>query len=146
MDKIAELDSYFQEFMTNLSDHIPDGIIDVDLKFLQKLGLLHEELGSLSSPSLTRYFHVVESKDKITLFNDQFSIWVVPEKINDEPFTLVLVAINVDHKPKLELGYATSGIYNSSRLVLRILEKVLHEVQETEELISLFEEEPHNPS
>ncbi len=135
MDKIAELDVTYGQFMKNLAKCIPDGILHVDLPFLQKLNLLTEEAIAASSPSLTRFFHVVESKEKITLFNEQFVIWVVPEKENDEPTTLVLVAMDDKGKLRPELAFATSGIYNTSKLVLRILEKLLLEIQENEELL-----------
>ena len=140
MDKIAELDSSYEQFIRRLPELIPDGIVPVDLKLLQKLGLLHEELETEGNSSLTRFFHVVESKDKITLFNDQFVIWIVPEKVNNEPSTLVLVAIEAHHKPRLEMAFSMSGIYNTSRLVLRVLEKFLSEIQENEELISHLEQ------
>jgi hypothetical protein len=136
MDKIAELDSCFEGFISNLPCLIPDGILDVDIHLLQKLGLLTEEELAGAAPNLTRYFHVVESKEKITLYNDQFVIWVVPEKVQDEPTTIVLIAMNQDAKLRLELAFSTSGVYNTSRLVLRVLEKLLHEIQETEEFIS----------
>lgn len=135
MDKIAELDSSYEQFIRNLPELIPDGIVHVELQLLQKMGLLQEDLRE-QSPSLTRFFHVVESKDKITLFNDQFAIWIVPEKVNHEPMTLVLVAINTSGKPKLEMAFSMSGVYNTSRLVLRVLEKFLAEIQENEDLIS----------
>lgn len=139
MDKIAELDSSYEQFIRRLPELIPDGITFVDLKLLQKLGLLYEELESDTSTSLTRFFHVVESKDKITLFNDQFVIWIVPEKINNEPTTLVLVALDDHSKPKLEMAFSMTGIYNTSRLVLRVLEKFLSEIQENEDLLSHLE-------
>lgn len=142
MDKIAELDMCYEQFMNNLNEYAPDGIIDADLSFLQRLGLLHDEPENTPAPSLTRYFHVVESKEKITLFNEQFAIWVVPEKINDEPTTLVLIAMSDRAKLRLELVFSTSGIYNTSRLVLRMIEKLLAEIQENEEIISHLEEEP----
>lgn len=141
MDKIAELDSSYEKFMNHLPELIPDGIVHVDLQLLQKLGLLHEEVDVDNTSTLTRFFHVVESKDKITLFNEQFVTWIVPEKINDEPHTLVLVAINTTVKPKLELAFSMSGIYNTSRLVLRVLEKFLAEIQENEELLSNLQSE-----
>jgi hypothetical protein len=140
MDKIAELDSSYEQFIRRLPELIPDGVTMVDLKLLQKLGLLHEEIEQDASSSLTRFFHVVESKDKITLFNDQFVIWIVPEKINQEPTTLVLIALDGQSKPKLEMAFSISGIYNTSRLVLRVLEKFLSEIQENEDFISQLEE------
>ncbi|HXF29313.1 MAG TPA: hypothetical protein VN457_05635 [Chlamydiales bacterium] len=139
MDKISELDASYEQFMKHLPKLIPDGIIEVDLEILKHFGLLGEELPP-HSPSLTRFFHVVESKEKITLYNEQFAIWVVPESCHDEPITLVLIAINRENELKLEMGFATSGIYNTSKLVLRILEKFLAEIQETEEVISHLKE------
>ncbi|MCE5294345.1 MAG: hypothetical protein LLF94_06995 [Chlamydiales bacterium] len=141
MDKIAELDSSYEKFMNHLPELVPDGIVHVDLQLLQKLGLLHEEVDNDNSSSLTRFFHVVESKEKITLFNDQFVIWIVPEKFNNEPHTLVLVALNFPPKPKLEMAFSMSGIYNTSRLVLRVLEKFLADIQENEDLISNLQNE-----
>ena len=141
MDKIAELDSSYEQFINRLPELLPDGILPVDLKLLQKLGLLHEEVDSDSSTSLTRFFHVVESKEKITLFNDQFVIWIVPEKINNEPHTLVLVALGTHPKPKLEMAFSMSGIYNTSRLVLRVLEKFLADIQENEDYIAQLQTE-----
>jgi len=139
MDKIAELDSSYEQFMSHLSELIPDGIVEVDLQMMQRLGLLNEDASQMAGPSLTRYFHVVESKEKITLFNEQFAIWVVPEKVEEQPMTLVLIALNDNSKLHLELAFATTGIYNTSRLVLRILEKLLAEIQETEDLITHLE-------
>ena len=141
MDKIAELDSSYEKFMNHLPELVPDGIVHVDLQLLQKLGLLHDEIDNDNSSSLTRFFHVVESKEKITLFNDQFVIWIVPEKINNEPHTLVLVALNFPPKPKLDMAFSMSGIYNTSRLVLRVLEKFLADIQENEDLISNLQNE-----
>lgn len=143
MDKIAELDSSYEGFIQNLPELIPDGIVVVDLQLLQGMGLLQEAPHSNQDPSLTRFFHVVESKDKITLFNDQFVIWIVPEKIDNEPTTLVLIAVVSHSKLRLDMAFSISGIYNTSRLVLRVLEKLLSEIQENEDLIAYLTE-AHN--
>ncbi|MBS0655822.1 MAG: hypothetical protein JSR46_08600 [Verrucomicrobia bacterium] len=140
MDKIAELDSTYEHFIANLPELIPDGITIVDLQLLQTMGLLHEHEQANPSPSLTRFFHVVESKDKITLFNDQFAIWIVPEKFDNEPTTLVLIAIKSQSNYRLDMAFSMSGIYNTSRLVLRVLEKELTEIQENEDLIAYLTE------
>ncbi len=140
MDRIAELDLLYEQFTSRLSELLPDGIVQVDLKLLQKLSLLKEDLQYASSPSLTRFFHVVESKDKITLYNDQFVIWIVPDKESEESKTLVLIALESHGKLRLEMGFTITGIYNTSRLVLRTLEKFLSEIQENEDFISQLEE------
>ena len=135
MDKIAELDQTYEQFMKHLPELIPDGILEVDLDLLKRFQLLDVD-ETQTSANLTRFFHVVEAPEKITLYNDQFAVWVVPENCQDEALTLVLIAINHPQHPKLEMAFATSGIYNTSKLVLRIIEKLLHEIQETEELIT----------
>ncbi len=130
------LDDIFNQYMQNLSHSIPDGVVNVDLALLQKFGLLnYQELGE-SPPSLTRYFHVIESKDKITLYNEQFVIWIVPHSVDNEPTTYTLIALRNEKTIQLEMAFATSGVYNTSKLVLRILEKFLQEIQENEELIT----------
>jgi hypothetical protein len=139
MDKIAALDSLYEQYIRNLSELIPEGLVQVDLHVLQQMGLLQEDAAQ-DCPSLTRFFHVVEAKDKITLFNEQFVIWIVPEKVHNEPMTLVLIAIENELKTKLEMGFTMAGIYNTSRLVLRVLEKYLAEIQENEDTLSEIKE------
>lgn len=139
MDKISEYDAVFENFLQHIPELIPEGVIEIDLKLLQKFDLLREEVQNGPTQSLTQFFHVIESQEKITLFNDQFVIWIVPEKINEIPTTLVLISIHQDSKLHLEMAFAISGIYNTSRLVLRVLEKYLMEIQENEDVISHLE-------
>lgn len=128
--------------MRHLLEFLPDGVVSVDLKLLQRLDLLQAECQDAPASSLTRFFHVVESKEKITLFNDEFVVWIVPDKTVEDSQTLVLIAIGGQIRPRLEMGFIISGIYNTSRLVLRVLEKFLAEIQENEDFISHLEEEP----
>jgi hypothetical protein len=137
MDNLQVLDEYFDKFSKNINKWIPEGITAVDLPLLQKFDLLHFHNRTVNDPALTRYFHVVESSEKITLINDQFIVWIVPEKEKQTSVTYTLIALNQDH-PHLELAFLNKGVFNSSRLVLRILEKFLLEIQENEELIEKF--------
>ena len=139
MDNISLLDESFNEYIKNLSHWLPEGVIDVDIQTLKDLDLLNfMNTKSSGEESLTRYFQVIESDEKITLVNDQFVIWIVPETIDNLPITFTLIAINTEEKPHLETAFSTSGVYNTSRLVLRILEKYLFDIQETEEIINSF--------
>lgn len=134
----AQLEEYYNEFMKNLSHWIPDGILDIDLKFLDKMGLLNqEELESdEDQDQFPHYFHVIETPDKVTLFNHQFVIWIAPQVINDNPCTLTLIALMNSDRAHLELGFSTSGVYNTPKFVLRILRFFLSEVIDTEAIIS----------
>lgn len=140
MKNIAQLEAFYRKCIKDLSVCLPEGILEVDLKFLQQHDLLDFE-GEEQPPSddmLTRYFHVVESDEKITLVNEQFAVWIVPESNEESSSTYTFIALNTPKAPKLELVFSVSGIYNTSRLVLRILERLLKEVQENEEAISKF--------
>lgn len=137
MDSDPEyLDAFYKKYMGDLTHWLPEGVIEVDLALLHRLGLLKYHPEDKMNFSLTRYFNVMESAEKITLTNDQFVIWISPEKIEDVPVTYTLIALNLPEGPQLEMAFTTWGIYNSSRLVLRILEKFLHEIQETEDTLS----------
>lgn len=140
MDDISQIEKCYQNYIKDINKLLPEGIIDVDLKLLQKYNLLNYHRRDKHDPTLTRYFHVIETQEKITLINDQFIVWIVPEKHNHTPVTYTLIAINHDDFPHLELAFAASGCYNSSRLVLRLLETFLLEIQETEDLLTKFKD------
>lgn len=136
MDDISQLEECYKKYIKNINHWIPEGIIDVDINLLKRFGLLNYHLKDKKDPSLTRYFHIIETAEKITLVNEQFIVWIVPEKVNHLPVTFALIALNDPEKPHLELAFSASGVYNSSRLVLRVLEIFLQEIQETEELLA----------
>jgi hypothetical protein len=135
MHDLALIDEYYKKYMQNLSQWIPEGIYTINLELLRQFDLLHFRYGKDHDPTLTRYFHIVEAPEKITLVNDEFIIWIVPDQLDDVPITYTLIAINREDQPKLELAFIASGVYNTSNLVLRILEKFLIEIQENEKLI-----------
>lgn len=124
------LEEHYKRISSNLEEYLPEGMIELNIEMLHRLNILdynnkHEEL-------LTRFFHVIESPEKITLVNDDFIVWIVPDH-QAQPKTVVLVALNQRGVPKLELGFVTKDVYNSSKLILIALEKFLHDIQENEE-------------
>ncbi len=132
------LEEAYQEFSKNLSKWVHDGVIPVDMKLLNDLGLLnHAELDhSISDDHLNHYFHIIETPEKVTLFNDQFAIWIVPELIEELPTTTTLIALLQANKPHLEIVYTNSGVYNTPKYILKVLQHFLAEVQDTEAVIS----------
>lgn len=68
-----QLDQAYSEFISSLSSWIPEGIIEVDMSLLEETGLLthvsFEE--DNNQEQLPHYFHVIETADKVTLFNHQ---------------------------------------------------------------------------
>lgn len=131
----SNIEDFYQKHIHNFSEWIPEGIIDVDLNLLRRLDLLNFNVSSKDNHQLTRYFHVQESPEKITLINEQFVIWIIPEKANHLSVTYTLIALNRPQCPHLEIAFSTWGVYNSSHLVLRILEKFLSEIQENEDTL-----------
>lgn len=137
MDNISVLEETYKKYIKNLNDWLPEGIVDVNLTLLYEFDLLdYKAPPGGQNDGLTRYFHVIETDEKITLVNEDFVVWIVPEALAELPTTHTLIALNTPSHPKLEVVFSTKGVYNSSNLVLRILEKFLMEIQENEELIS----------
>ncbi len=138
MHNLFLVEEAYKKFVKDLSKFIPEGFYNVDLDLLYKFDLLHFQPQPVKrEESVSRYFQIVETKEKITLINEQFIVWIIPSRINNIPVTYTLIAMNKgDNEPQLETSFVTSGIYNSSRLVLKILEKFLGEIQENETLLS----------
>jgi hypothetical protein len=134
----SQLEEAFVEFSQNLPKHAPDGVIAVDLNMLQDLGLLkHEKFDQgTSHEELMHYFHVLETADKVTLFNEQFVIWILPKMVQETSVTMTFIALLQNTKPHLELVFSTSGVYNTPKFILKVLEHSLTEVIDTEALIS----------
>lgn len=140
MHNIAHLEACFKKYTSDMTTYLPEDIVEVDLNLLYKHDLLHYHDPDFNDPTLTRYFHVIESTEKITLFNEDFVVWIVPEKIEDLLLTYTLVALNKpEREPQLQLCFVASGVYNNSKLVLRLLEKYLHEIQENEDVLKNLE-------
>lgn len=135
MIDITELDNYYKTCISNLNKMIPDSILNIDLNLLHKLDLLHFQPGQREH-GVTRYFHLIESPDKITLVNEQFVIWISSRKNNSGPFTCTMIALNQNDHPHLEMAFMASGVYNTSHLVMQVLEKFLIEIQDNEELLN----------
>jgi len=136
----TQIEQAYKEFMGNLSESAHDGILSINLSFLHDQGLL-DTLTSNDDDSedLTQYFHVIESPEKVTLFNDHFLVWIVPKMEADVPVTFVLIALNQEKRAQLEIVFTTHGVYNSPRYVLKVLQHFLTEMLETEETLTLFE-------
>lgn len=130
------IEKSFKNHLKNIKNISPESIIHIDLNLLKELNLLNFYSHSFSDSTLTRYFQIIETSDKITLVNDDFIIWIVPDSMNDKSITYTIVAMNQKTEPQLELVFIASGVYNSSNLVLKVLEKFLFDIQENEEILS----------
>lgn len=136
----VQLEKSFQEFTADLPRWMPDGIVCVDLPMLHEMGILKEEqLQEGEDDSLMHYFHVIESEEKVTLFNEQFAIWIVPQMVKEAATTLTFVASIHKQQLALQVAFSSSGVYNTPRYILRILQSFLKEIIETEATLSSLE-------
>lgn len=135
-----QIEEAYKQYTSNLSAWAHDGILSIDLGFLHDQGLLstlQEEVES--TDDLTQYFHVIESVEKVTLFNEQFIVWIIPKMEGEIPITYVLIALQQANKPHLEIVFATRGVYNTPRYVLKVLQHFLVDMLETEATVTYFE-------
>ncbi|HRW58380.1 MAG TPA: hypothetical protein P5048_02035 [Chlamydiales bacterium] len=140
MQNPIELENLFREYVENLPQLAHDGVISVDLKFLHDNNLLEDFESDSSDPDdITQYFHVIESAEKVTLFNDQFAIWIIPRMEQDNPITYVMIALLNQENSNLEIVFTTSGVYNTPKYVLKVLQFFLLDMIETEATITAIE-------
>jgi hypothetical protein len=138
----VKIEEVYREYVDNLSELAHDGLISVDLNLLHELGLLEDFINDNNdSDDLTQYFHVIESAEKVTLFNEQFLIWIVPKMEQDNPITYVIIALVSGEKINLEVVFNTSGVYNTPKYVLKVLQHFLLDMLETEATLTAFEKE-----
>lgn len=136
----GQIEQAYKDFMGNLPGCAHDGILSIDLGFLYDQGLLNTfATNEDEAEDLTQYFHVIESAEKVTLYNDHFLVWIIPKVEGDQPATYVLIAMNHQEKPHLEIVFTTQGVYNSPRYVLKVLQHFLSDMLETEATITSFE-------
>ncbi len=131
------LEDHFQNFIKNLPAYLPDGISPVDIRLIEELGLLTvDALEKDKEDPLNNYFHVLETADKITLYNDLFSIWIVPHNSDTSSKTFIFIGLLQQNKPHLEMAFYTDGVFNTPRYIMKILQHYLAEVQDVEAVIA----------
>lgn len=136
----TQMEESYQQFMSNLNNWAHDGVLHIDLQILHELGLLASMQHDIGGPEdLTQYFHVLESPEKVTLFNEQFVIWIVPKMDREIPVTYVLIALSQPKEAHLEIVFTTEGVYNTPRYVLKVLQYFLVDMLETEETLTSIE-------
>lgn len=135
-----QIEQSYKEFIGDLANWAHDGVMHIDLHTLHELGLLGSIQNEIpDSDDLTQHFHVIESVEKVTLFNDQFIVWIIPKMDAEVPMTYVLIALNQPEKAHLEIVFTTTGVYNTPRYVLKVLQHFLLDMLETEATLTSIE-------
>jgi hypothetical protein len=136
----VEIENFYREYSNNIANFAHDGILNVNLNLLYELDLLQDIPSPNDDPDdITQYFHVMENPEKVTLFNEQFLIWIVPKAENDLPVTYVMIALCNNSKTSLEIVFTTSGVYNTPKFVLKVLQSFLIDMIETEATLTAIE-------
>lgn len=136
----VQIEAMYREYTNDLPQWAHDGILGIDLQFLHEQGLLDNlQEEHTGTDDLTQYFHVIESVEKVTLFNEQFIVWIIPKTELEQPMTYVLIALNYPDTAHLEVVFTTQGVYNTPRHVLRVLQHFLLDMAETEATLISFE-------
>lgn len=131
------IEALFQQFLGELQNGGADRWVYIDNQLLANLGIAQEEL-ELSSGQAQSYFFVLESNDKITLINQDFIVWLVPLKNENQRSqeTLAIVARNTEKEPQMETIIHASGSYNTPDTILKVLDRMLKEIKENDDLVS----------
>ena len=130
----------YNKIIKNVEFWIPEDIYYVNLELLQHYDLLQFQPPiNQIDPVENRLFNILETPEKITLINNEFVIWIIPNDTDSRMLTQVLIALNKgEEEPQLVAAFVASGVYNSSRLVLRVLDKFLIEIHDAELALSKF--------
>lgn len=140
MISIEQLDAFFDHLLSHTCDLLPDGILDINVKTLHSLHLLSDALPVSGGVPASTLLQAIESGGKITLYNEKFALWIVPKKNADNASTTVFIARRTDDDIKPEIAFRTIGIHNRSRTILKLIDRFLADIQETETVISKFEQ------
>ena len=137
---IEQLDAFFEHLVSHTSDLLPDGIMNINVKTLHALHLLSDDTPLPGSAPASTLLQAIESGGRITLYNEKFALWVVPQKNADPASTIVFIASRTDEEIKPEIAFRTTGIHNRSKTILKLIDRFLADIQETETVISKFEQ------
>lgn len=136
---IKQLDSFFEHLSTHTPDLLPDGILDINVQTLHNLQLLSDPPEDSQDVPASATLQAVESDGRITLYNDTFALWIVPQQNATPPATITFIARKLGDSFSPEAAFRTKGIYNRSKTILRIIDRFLSEIQENESVIDTFE-------
>ncbi|WP_109104277.1 hypothetical protein [Chlamydia suis] len=130
------LEKFFRHSIANYNTAFPEGFLDIsDVLARSALDFKAEGLAD----GAVNDFIVSESPDKLTLFNQNFAVWLVPSLVNGEAVTRGYIAVNHGSEFSPELAFEASGQYNNSSLILEALRRYLYDIRDTEnELRTLF--------
>lgn len=129
------LEEFYHRSIRN-QQSFPEGYVDI-AEILSHAPSNH--LTNYSKDQIDQHFIVAESTDKLTLFNTDFAVWLVPELVHGQAVTHGYIALhqpNGDYSP--ELAFEATGKYNESGCILTALQLYLNDIKDTEDALRSF--------
>ncbi|WP_348663598.1 hypothetical protein [Chlamydia vaughanii] len=130
------LEEFYRRSICNKGAAFPEGFMDI----ADVLSHTTPELKiDPDSDRPANDFIIAESADKLTLFNADFAVWLVPELVQGETVTRGYIALYRSggaYTP--ELAFQASGEYNQSALILEALQLYLQDIKDTESVLRSF--------
>ena len=145
MVSIEQLDGFFQKLSAHTGEFFPDGVVDITVRILHNLSLLSEDSPVTNEAPASSLLQAVESEGRVTLYNEKFALWIVPQANSPVPTTITYIARRTEDAISPEVAFRTQGIHNRSKTILRLIDRYLSEIQETESVIAGFESSPPPP-
>jgi hypothetical protein len=139
---VEQFDSFFQKLSSQPGEFFPDGIVDITIRVLHALRLLSEDPPTVREAPANSLLQAVESEGRITLYNDKFALWIVPQANAPVPTTITYIARRMEEAFSPEVAFRTQGIHNRSKTILKLIDRYLIEIQETESVIASLESPP----
>lgn len=132
------IEANFKKLMEELPHWIDNENTHVNLRTLEEnnLILISEKEEKDIQKNFPFYFHVIETEDKVTLFNEQFIVWILPRILEGRSETITIVSMLYGEKPQIQMVLTHEGVYNNSRFILRALRYFLVETIRTEKELS----------
>ncbi|QVE48627.1 hypothetical protein SBV42_02385 [Chlamydia crocodili] len=130
------LEEFYRRSICNKGAAFPEGFMDIADVLSHSASEL--KIDSISDLPVNNFI-IAESADKLTLFNADFAVWLVPELVQGEAVTRGYIALyhsGGDYTP--EMAFQASGEYNQSTLILEALQIYLQDIKDTESVLRAF--------
>lgn len=138
MDRVDWLDAYYSKWIEGLESQSHELLLEVDEALLERMGLTKVGEFKDKRKLQSRFFRVVQRGDKMILYNDTFVVWIVPGPAEmNATYTWIALIDRVELG--FEVGFVAKESYNTSKLVLRLLEQFLQEIEENEQLVREYD-------
>lgn len=132
-----KLEAFYRQNIALNQGLFPEGFVDI-AEVISHQEDYHQDFGS---DVFANNFFIAELPDKITLFNSDFIVWLVPDLCDGEMMTRGYIALAKAQDQIIpEMAFQATGVYNCSGLILSALDILLQGISENQKLIEHLED------